>query len=119
MEPAPYNLIIWVNSTWRKHMQYLTGELGSPAVDLTGYAAQFHIYVSKVAVFSMSNLDGGITLGTNGFIDLLIPSATTATFPSWNVLPGQVPSYVLYLQPPVGDEDPLITGTVTLTGTFQ
>lgn len=122
MEPAPYDITIWVQGTYRKNMVYLQGGIGSDPVNLTGYGAQFSIYLplSSDPVYTMTDVSGGITLGgTAGTINLFIDESDTESFEDWVVQRGQLPQYVLYLTPLNGDSDPLLTGNVVLRGTFQ
>lgn len=103
IRPGKYNILAYQGATYELNLNWA---IGGTAVDLTGYNAAMQVRQTPNAPTPVINLSNGsgITLGTAGNIDILIPASTMGA-----VVGGQ---YVYDLELSIGSTvSRLIQGT--------
>lgn len=77
MTPGKYNMICPQGSTFEQQLIY---KIDDVVVDLTGYSARMQVrekHTSKSSVLSIDTSSGGLSVDSQGAIDMSISASTT------------------------------------------
>lgn len=111
--PDRKNFTIWKGGTFRKVLTMHQGATTTtPVYNFTGFTARMRLRDENgVTIQTLTTENGGIILGgTAGTITIYISDEATL------VLPWEVALYELFLITPSGDADPILHGTLRVTG---
>lgn len=118
LNPVRHHFEIWAGATFHKSLTLLTGPVGSPPRDLSGYTADLTIRdrplsTNILATFLSTGTSPHIVLGgSTGTIEIIIPDTETAAY-TW-----QIGFYDLLIKAPgaSGESSALLYGNFKIRG---